>query len=98
MLFFTVFAFPASYRGQRHDPRGKRRRPTWTAVKIKIGPTTTTNKTITEPDGSVEHQKIITTDRGEFDSTTTTITTRPDGSIQRSSSATNVIRVQPPSS
>ena len=71
---------------------------TWTAIKIKIGPRTTTNKTITEPDGSVEHQKIITTDQGIDDSTTTTTTTLPDGSIQRSSSATNVIRVQPPSS
>ena len=82
--------------GTTHEANGGVQ--TWTAVKIKSGPTTTTNKTITEPDGSVEHQKIITTDRGKFDSTTITITTRPDGSIQRSSSATNVIRIQPPSS
>jgi hypothetical protein len=71
---------------------------TWTSVKIKHGPTTTTNKTITKPDGSIEHQKVITTERGDLDSTTTTTTTLPDGTIQRTSSATNVIRVQPPSS
>ena len=70
----------------------------WTAVKIKTGPTTVSNKTIREADGSVEHQKITTTKRGEFDSTVTTTTILPDGTVQRSSSATDVTRVQTPSS
>ena len=72
---------------------------TWTSVKIKNGPTTTAHKTITEPDGTVEHQTIVTTKRGNLDSTTTTKTVVPSkDEILFSSSATNVIRVQPPSS
>ena len=70
---------------------------TWTSVKIKKGPTTTANKTITEPNGTVEHQTIITTYRGELDYTTTSRTSTP-GARLFSLSATNVIRVQPPSS
>ena len=71
---------------------------TQSVVEFKNGPTTTAKKTIVETDGSVEHQKTVTTDRGEFDSTTTTTTILPDGTVQRSSSATDIIRVQPPSS
>lgn len=82
--------------GTTHEPDGGIE--TWTAVKLKIGRTTTTNKTITEPNGSIEHQKSTTTGRGALDSTSTTLTTLPDGTLQWSSSATNVIRVQPPSS
>jgi hypothetical protein len=70
---------------------------TWTSVNIKHGRTTTDNKTIIEPDGSREHQKIVTTDHGDLEWTTRTTTTRP-GSVLVSSSATDVIRVQPPSS
>jgi hypothetical protein len=82
--------------GTIHDADGGVQ--TWTADKLKKGPTTVSNKTITEPDGSVEHQKITTTKRGELDSTTTTTTILPDGAVQRTSSATDVTRVQPPSS
>ncbi len=71
---------------------------TWTSVKIKTGPKTTTTKTITKPNGSVEHQKIVTRKRGLLDSTTNTTTILPDGKVRKSSSATNVIRVQPPPS
>jgi hypothetical protein len=69
---------------------------TWMSVNIKRGTTTVANKTITEPDGSVERQKIVTTHYGDLDYTTRSTTIRP-GSILVSSSATNVIRVQPPS-
>ncbi len=69
---------------------------TWTSVNIRRGATTTANKTITEPDGTIEHQKTITTRYGDLDSTAKSTTTSP-GSVQVSSSATNVIRVQPPS-
>ncbi len=83
--------------GKTHEANGGIE--TWTAVKIKIGPTTTTNKTITEPNGSIEHQRSVTTDRGELDSTSETLTTLPDrDAILWSSSATNVVRIQPPSS
>ena len=83
--------------GTTHEANGGIQ--TWTAVKIKIGPMTTTNKTITEPNGSIEHVRSVTTDRGELDSTSSTLTTQPaDAAILWSSSATNVIRVQPPSS
>jgi hypothetical protein len=71
---------------------------TWTAVKRKFGPTTVTTKMITEPNGSVEHQKNVTTRVGDLDSTSSTTTFLPDSSIQRSSSVTNVTRIQPPSS
>ncbi len=72
---------------------------TWTTTKIKNGRTTTAHKTIIEPDGTVEHQTIITTNRGDLDSTTTTKTVVPSkDEILFSSSATNVARVQPPSS
>jgi hypothetical protein len=70
---------------------------TWTSVNIRRGPKTTAEKTIVEPDGSKERQRIITTDHGNLDWTTRTTTTRP-GEVVVSSSATNVIRVQPPSS
>jgi hypothetical protein len=69
---------------------------TWTSVNIRHGATTTANKTITEPDGTIEHQKTINTRYGDLDSTSKSTTTSP-GSVQVSSSATNVIRVQPPS-
>jgi hypothetical protein len=71
---------------------------TWTTDKVRYGPTTVANKTIKEPDGSVEHQKIITTKHGELDSTTSTTTILPDGAVQRTSSATNVMRVSAPHS
>jgi hypothetical protein len=71
---------------------------TWTAVKIKSGRKTITNRTITEPDGSIEHEQSVMIHRGDIDSTSKTLTTLPDGSLLWSSSATNVIRVQPPSS
>jgi hypothetical protein len=71
---------------------------TWTSVKIKNGRTTVTRKKTTEPDGLVEHQTTVTTRRGHLDSTSKTTTIMPDGSIHRSSSATNVIRLAPPSS
>jgi hypothetical protein len=71
---------------------------TWTSHQVKIGPTTTNHKTIVEPNGTVEHQTIITTDRGLLDSTQTTRTLIPSkAKLLYSSSATNVIRVQPPS-
>jgi hypothetical protein len=70
----------------------------WTTTKFKKGPTMTAHKTIIEPDGTVEHQTIVTTKRGNLDSTTTTKTIVPSkDEILFSSSATNVIRVQPPS-
>jgi hypothetical protein len=72
---------------------------TWTAVKINTGQMTTTNRTITEPNGSIEHQRSVTRVQGDLDSTSETLTMIPDkAAILRSSSATNVIRVQPPSS
>ena len=69
---------------------------TWTSVIVRHGTTTTTNKTITEPDGTVEQQKTVKTRHGELDSTTTTTTrTSSTNSIVYSSSATDVVRVQP---
>jgi hypothetical protein len=41
---------------------------------------------------------LKTTRRGDLDETTMTTPTLPDGKIQRSSSAVDVILVQPPSS
>ena len=70
---------------------------TWTAVSIKHGSKSTETKTITEPNGKIEHQKIITTHMGSLDSTTET-TTKTSSSILVSASATNVTRVNPPSS
>ncbi len=70
---------------------------TWSGVSIKHGKTTTEDKTITEPNGTIEHQKIVTTNVGSLDSTKKTTTTLP-GEIEVSLSATNVTRVQPPSS
>jgi hypothetical protein len=70
---------------------------TWTAVKIKHGPTTTTNKTITEPDGTIEYQDSTVTNHGDLDSTVSRTTRIPSNdSIEYSSSATQTIRVQPP--
>jgi hypothetical protein len=69
----------------------------WTSVRIKHGATTTTNKTITEPNGTIEHQRTVTTHHGDLDTTSTGTTSRP-GEVLLSASATNVIRVQPPSS
>ncbi len=66
----------------------------WT-VKHQKGPTTVANRTITEPDGGVEHQKTTTTKRGELDSTASTTTILPNGAVARTSSATDIIRVQP---
>jgi hypothetical protein len=71
---------------------------TWTAVNTHQGPNTTSYRTYHLPDGSVEHKKVITTLRGDLDETMMTTTTLPDGKIQRSSSAVNVIVIQPPSS
>jgi hypothetical protein len=71
---------------------------TVSTVKHRSGPTTVALRTIVEPDGSVEHQKTITTDHGELDSSSTTKTILPDGKVERSSSATDVIRVQPAAS
>jgi hypothetical protein len=72
---------------------------TWTADKVKHGPTTTNNRTITEPDGTIEYQRIVTTNHGDLDSTATSTTRIPSkDSIEYSSSATQTIRVQPPSS
>jgi hypothetical protein len=71
---------------------------TFSAVNIRKGQTTVSNKTYVLPDGSVEHKKVITTHRGDLDSTSMTTTTLPDGKIERSSSAVDVILVQPPSS
>jgi hypothetical protein len=79
-----------------HEPNGGVE--TQSNVKYTKGPTTVTNRTITVPNGSVEHQKNITTNWGALDSTSFTTTILPDGKVERSSSATNVIRVQPPSS
>jgi hypothetical protein len=70
---------------------------TWTSTGVKRGPTTTTSKTITEPNGTIEQQKTITTHHGSLDSTATTRTRIPSKlSIEYTFSATNVIRVQPP--
>jgi hypothetical protein len=69
---------------------------TWTSVNVRHGRTTVANKTITEPGGTIEHVKTVTTHRGELDSTAHTRTVLP-GEIQVGASATNVIRVQPPS-
>ncbi len=70
---------------------------TWTSVAVKHGSVTTTNKTITEPDGTVEQQKTVTTHYGELDSTAITTTHIPSKwAILYSSSATNIIRIQPP--
>jgi hypothetical protein len=72
---------------------------TWSSTKIKHGSTSITNKTITEPDGTMEHQKITTTHYGDLDSQSSTVTLIPSkAAILLSSSATQVIRVQPPSS
>jgi hypothetical protein len=72
---------------------------TWTSVKLKHGPTTITNKTTTEPDGVIEYQTTISTNRGDLDSTANTVTQIPaEASIEYSSSATDATRVQPPSS
>jgi hypothetical protein len=68
----------------------------WTSVNVRHGPTTVANRTITEPGGTIEHVKTVTTHRGELDSTAHTRTVLP-GEIQVGASATNVIRVQPPS-
>ncbi len=70
---------------------------TWTSVSIKRGPITTENKTITEPNGRIEHQKTVTTHRGLFDATAMERTVSP-GEILLSPTATDVMRVQPPSS
>jgi hypothetical protein len=70
---------------------------TWMSVKLKRGPKTTTDKVITEPDGSIEYQQTISTRRGSLDSTAVGATHSAD-SIEFSSSATDTIRVQPPSS
>ena len=71
----------------------------WTSVSIKHGPRTTISKTITEPDGTVKHQKTIIINRGALDSTSTTSTHIPArDSILFGSSASDVVRVQPPSS
>jgi hypothetical protein len=70
---------------------------TWTSVGVKRGPTTSTNKTITEPNGTVEQQKTVTTHYGQLDSTATGTTRIPSkDTIEYTSSATDVIRVQPP--
>jgi hypothetical protein len=79
-----------------HEPNGGVE--TQSNVRYKKGPTTVVHRTITEPDGSVEHQKSTTTNWGELDSTSVTTTILPDGKVERSSSATDVTRVQPPSS
>jgi hypothetical protein len=71
---------------------------TISTVEHRHGPITVALRTIVEPDGSVEHQKTITTDHGELDSTSTTKTILRDGQVERSSSATDIIRVQPPAS
>jgi hypothetical protein len=72
---------------------------TWTTIITKHGQKTTTDKTITQPDGTVEYQKSVSTDHGNLDSTTTGTSQIPSNdSILYSSSATNVTRVQPPSS
>jgi hypothetical protein len=70
---------------------------TWTSSSIKTGPKTVANSTITEPDGTIKHRKTVTIDRGDLDSTADSTTTLP-GQIQVSPTATNVIRIQPPSS
>jgi hypothetical protein len=72
---------------------------TWKSIKIKHGSTTTANKTIVEPNFLTKFVDSTTTRHGELDSTTTTKTQIPaNDQILHSSSATNVIRVQPPSS
>ena len=72
---------------------------TWTADKVKHGPTTINNRTVTEPDGTVENQNIVTTKHGQLDATSTSRTRIPSKwAILYGSSATSVIRIQPPSS
>ncbi len=70
---------------------------TWTSVSIKRGPITTENKTIIESNGRIEHQKTVTTHRGLLDATAMVTTVSP-GEILLSPTATDVVRVQPPSS
>ena len=65
------------------------------SVAVRHGSTTMTKKTITEPDGVVEHQSTISKSVGDLDSTSRSTTTSP-GEIQRSASATQVIREQTP--
>jgi hypothetical protein len=72
---------------------------TWNRVGVWHGRTANATRTVVEPDGTVEDQKIVTTNHGELDSTATQTTRIPStGSINHSASATQVIRVQPPSS
>jgi hypothetical protein len=71
---------------------------TWTGVNTHEGPKTVSHRTYVLPDGSVEHKTVTTIKRGDLDETTMTTTTLPDGKIQRTSSATDVILVLPPSS
>jgi hypothetical protein len=71
---------------------------TWTTDKVRNGHTTTAHKMIVEPNGTVEQQLIVTTSRGELDSTSSTTTViQSKNEVIYSSSATNVIRVQPSS-
>ncbi len=70
---------------------------TWTGVAVRHGQKTVTNKMIVEPDGAREHQKTVSIRQGDLDSTSQTTTTSPL-EVVYSSSATNVIRVAPPSS
>jgi hypothetical protein len=70
---------------------------TWKSTKLKHGITTTTSKTIIEPDATVKFLNSTTTRHGDFDSTTTTKTRIPaQDEVENTSAATNVIRVQPP--
>jgi hypothetical protein len=70
----------------------------WTSVKLRHGKTTTTEKTVTEPDGLVEYQNIVTINHGALDSTTVTMTrVRARDEVLYLSSATDRVRVAPPS-
>jgi hypothetical protein len=67
------------------------------SASIERVPITTANKTITQPDGKIEHQKTVTTHRGLLDATAMVPTISP-GEILLSPTATDVTRVPPPSS
>lgn len=71
---------------------------TFTEVSIKKGRTSVANETYHLPDGSVERKEVTTTRRGDLDKTRMSRTVLPDHAVQWSSSAVDVILVQPPSS
>jgi hypothetical protein len=67
---------------------------TISGTKVTRGPQTITNKTITNPDGSMEQERVVVVHHGELNSTTTTTTTQPGSPPKVTRSTTTIQRLQ----